>query len=270
MFVIVPAEHALVLQWEREQAVRQQQGREREEAQRRAATEAHRAALRRDLCRHCCETLWREASMAGPLGSAQGHYSIAPAQRAEVATLCTNSAGQVKGIGQSVAHESFSNLRLCYHMRVRSAESRAQLEAQKAVPSEAMTAEQLRQQHDERWGWRRPQPLTATGGPAHDTVRLAMRHSTTSMRRRPLHYVCFVPSVMKPAAWDRHKSRGNELDPAASVVSTSAREGIVSLNPDLEHESSFDLRMRCICDGFFLLLLLVGCALLSLRSYAGT
>jgi len=48
--------------------------------------------------------------------------------------------------------------------------SRAQLEAHKAVPSEAMTAEQLRRQHDERWGWRQPQPLTTAKGPADDTV----------------------------------------------------------------------------------------------------
>ena len=42
----------LASQWEREQAVRQQQGREREDVQRRAATEAHRAALRHDRWQH--------------------------------------------------------------------------------------------------------------------------------------------------------------------------------------------------------------------------
>ena len=47
------------------------------------------------------------------------------------------------------------------------AANRAQLAAQKVVPSEALTAEQLRRQHEERWGWRRPQTPTLAAGP-HD------------------------------------------------------------------------------------------------------
>ena len=46
------ADYALASQWEREQAVQQRHDREREEAQRRAATEAHRAALRHDRWQH--------------------------------------------------------------------------------------------------------------------------------------------------------------------------------------------------------------------------
>ena len=38
------------------------------------------------------------------------------------------------------------------------------------MPSQAMTAEQLRRQHDERWGWRRPQATAAAVDPANSVV----------------------------------------------------------------------------------------------------
>ena len=49
-------------------------------------------------------------------------------------------------------------MRLSY--RVPSA-CRAELEAQKATFSQPMSFEQLRQQHDERWGWKQPRTTAA-------------------------------------------------------------------------------------------------------------